>query len=74
MVSAIVRCPYCVEINLNDFRVMFGTLDGRCVCLKCGHVAIPGNEAFRCPCSHCEAKADFVPKVAPKILRLCASA
>jgi DNA-directed RNA polymerase subunit RPC12/RpoP len=74
MVSAIVRCPYCVEIDLNAFRVMFGTLDGTYACLKCGHVAMSGNEAFRCLCSHCVANAAFAPKEPPKILRLRPSA
>jgi hypothetical protein len=74
MVNTIVRCPYCVDIDLNVFKAMLGTHGGTCICIKCGHVAVPGNEAFRCLCSHCEAKEAFAPKEASRIIRLRVSA
>jgi len=68
------RCPYCVLID--DFMLMSATKDGRFVCVKCGHVAIPGDRIFQYLCSHCDATAKSrwwtVPKVswfAAKVLR-----
>jgi len=53
------RCPYCVL--LDDFVLMSATRDSRFVCVKCGHVAIPGDRIFQCLCSHCEAMRAFRP-------------
>jgi hypothetical protein len=53
------RCPYCVLID--DFMLMSATLDGRFVCMKCGHVTIPGDNISECPCLHCEAMRAFLP-------------
>jgi hypothetical protein len=53
------HCPYCVVID--DFMLMSATGDGRFVCVKCGHVAVPGDKIFQCLCSHCEAIRSFSP-------------
>ena len=54
------RCPYCV-LN-DDFMLMSATRrGGRFVCVKCGHVAIPGDKIFQCLCSHCDAMRAFRP-------------
>ena len=53
------RCPYCVLID--DFMLMSVTKDGRFVCVKCGHVAIPEDKVFQCLCSHCGAMREFKP-------------
>ena len=53
------RCPYCVLID--DFMLMSVTKDGRFVCVKCGHVAIPEDKVFQCLCSHCRAMREFKP-------------
>jgi len=64
MVDTIIRCPYCVQSDLEAFMPMVATDGGTCLCLRCGHVAIPGNKSFRCLCTHCHAKEAFVPKEA----------
>jgi hypothetical protein len=51
MVQKIVRCPYCVFEN--DFREMVSHLDGRVICRKCGHIAMPANPDFKCVCPKC---------------------
>ena len=53
------RCPYCVLID--DFMLMSATRDGRFMCVKCGHVAIPGDKIFQCLCRHCNAMRAFMP-------------
>ena len=64
MVDLIVRCPYCVQIDLQDFMPMIAADVGTRVCMQCGHVAVPGNNAFRCLCGHCKAKEAFGPNKA----------
>jgi len=59
MVDKVVRCPYCVQSDLNAFVAMIAQVDGRHVCALCGHVAVPKNEDFRCSCGHCLAKEAF---------------
>jgi hypothetical protein len=57
------RCPYCV---LSDgFRRMSATSEGRFVCVKCGHVTLPGDKIFQCLCSHCESMRAFRPATSP---------
>ena len=51
MATTVVRCPYCVSDN--EFRQMIAGLDGRFVCNKCGHSAIPSGEHFTCSCRKC---------------------
>ena len=46
-----VRCPYCVLDD--EFRQMISILNGRFVCSKCGHSAIPSDESFKCSCWRC---------------------
>ena len=60
MVETIIRCPYCVQRDLEAFMPMV-TDGGMSVCPRCGHVAIPGNKFFRCLCTHCHAKETFAP-------------
>lgn len=50
MIEKVVRCPYCVLRD--NFREMF-ELNQRFVCRKCGHVAIPADPEFKCPCRKC---------------------
>jgi hypothetical protein len=53
------RCPYYVQ--LDHFMLMSPTADHSYVCVKCGHVVIPANKVFQCPCGHCEQMRAFVP-------------
>ena len=46
-----VRCPYCVSGD--EFKPMTAAGDGRFACGKCGHLAIPKDENFRCACPKC---------------------
>jgi rubrerythrin len=50
MVQRVVSCPYCVSDN--DFREMVN-FDGRFFCKKCGHMSMPDNPDFKCPCPKC---------------------
>ena len=47
----IARCPYCVLGG--EFRTLVPHLDRRLICPKCGHLANPGNNDFRCSCPEC---------------------
>ena len=51
MTMTLVRCPYCVSND--EFREMIARMDGRFVCNRCGHSAIPIDENFRCACRKC---------------------
>jgi hypothetical protein len=55
----IPRCPYCVR--LDHFMLMSTTGNGKYVCAKCGHVAVPENKVFQCMCGHCEEMRAFAP-------------
>jgi ribosomal protein S27AE len=46
-----VRCPYCVSGD--EFKAMTAAGDGRFACGKCGHLAIPSDENFKCACPKC---------------------
>ena len=48
MTMTVVRCPYCVSDD--EFRQMIARSDGRFVCNKCGHSAIPDDKDFKCSC------------------------
>ena len=39
MTMTVVRCPYCVSDD--EFRQMIARSDGRFICNRCGHSAIP---------------------------------
>jgi len=47
----VVRCPFCVWGD--EFRPMVSVSGDRFVCGKCGHVAIPSDKKFECPCWKC---------------------
>jgi ribosomal protein S27AE len=47
----VVRCPYCVLGD--EFRPMAAHSNGRFVCNKCGHLAIPSDDHFECVCWKC---------------------
>ena len=51
MTMTVVRCPYCVSDD--EFRQMIARSDGRFVCNKCGHSAIPDDKDFKCSCWKC---------------------
>ena len=51
MTMTAVRCPYC--ISGDEFTPMVAVADGRYMCGKCGHLAIPKDETFRCACRKC---------------------
>jgi DNA-directed RNA polymerase subunit RPC12/RpoP len=51
MVEQVVRCPYCLEGE--EFKPMADNANGRFMCAKCGHLAIPDQRDFRCFCWHC---------------------
>jgi hypothetical protein len=51
MVEKIVRCPYCTFEN--HFKEMVAHVDGRFICRKCGHMAMPSDPNFRCACPKC---------------------
>ena len=46
-----VRCPYCVSGD--EFKAITAAGDGRFACGKCGHLAIPSDESFKCACPKC---------------------
>lgn len=56
----VVRCPYCVSGD--EFRPMTTVADGRFVCGKCGHLAIPSDKNLECACRKCFAlgKLDYL--------------
>ena len=43
-------CPYCVEGN--GFIAMVNRAS-HCICLRCGHVAIPRAPDYQCSCNNC---------------------
>ena len=46
------RCPYCVQDGA--FKVMTTSEGGDWFkCDRCGHIAIPRNTLFECPCLKC---------------------
>jgi hypothetical protein len=51
MDEIIVRCPFCVLDN--GFRPMLSTTSGCYGCTSCGHLAIPDDHNFQCPCGRC---------------------
>ena len=51
MTERVVRCPYCVVGH--EFRPMIALAEGAFVCVKYGHLEIPGNEDLKCHCSRC---------------------
>jgi hypothetical protein len=52
MADQVVRCQYGV---LGDqFRPMLPRGQGRFICDKCGHTAIPGKPDYKCRCEKCE--------------------
>jgi len=51
--TRMIRCPYCVEQA--EFKLM-NPRDGsagRYMCDGCGHVAMPSDPEFHCPCAKC---------------------
>lgn len=56
----VVRCPYCVRFD--HFMAMNANAEGKYMCSKCGHVAMPDNKRFRCSCDHCVALDGFTPQ------------
>jgi hypothetical protein len=61
MVREIVRCPYCVDFELNGFVPMIRISEGRYTCGKCGHIASPANKDYRCSCRRCAVIGAFDP-------------
>jgi len=53
MTLSVIRCPYCA-LGV-QFRPMVAHLDGRYICDKCGHLALPRDANFRCSCQKCVA-------------------
>jgi hypothetical protein len=51
MNMTLVQCPYCVADD--GSRPMTAVADGRFVCGKCGHLAIPSDDHFECACRKC---------------------
>ena len=51
MDETVVRCPFCVLDN--DFRPMLPTASGCYSCTGCGHLTVPSNQKFLCPCRRC---------------------
>jgi hypothetical protein len=51
MDETIVRCPFCVLDN--DFRPMVSTASGCYACTSCGHLTVPSDQKFLCPCGRC---------------------
>ena len=51
MTVSVVRCPFCVLGY--EFRPMVEHPDGKFVCNKCGHLAIPSDNKFECACWRC---------------------
>lgn len=54
------RCPYCVVGD--TFPPMTVLSNGRLICSNCGHIGIPNDPAFKCPCQKC-LEIDFSPRV-----------
>jgi ribosomal protein L32 len=50
MTEQILSCPYCM---LGDQREAMLQRPGWSVCEQCGHVVIPGDLDFKCPCRNC---------------------
>jgi hypothetical protein len=46
------RCPYCVE-NGNFKPMTKGEGGERYKCDSCGHIVMPYNKLFECPCLKC---------------------
>jgi hypothetical protein len=47
-----LRCPYCVEGG--NFNIMMSWSGGDWyMCARCGHVVLPKNKLFQCPCLKC---------------------
>jgi hypothetical protein len=53
------RCPYCVSFD--QFMLMRALDEKSYVCDNCGHVVVPDNRVFCCPCNHCEEMRSFTP-------------
>ena len=64
MVGTIVRCPYCVNFDLNAFMPMVRCLGGKFVCVKCGYAVMRWEENFRCRCRGCLAQDELIPTTA----------
>jgi len=48
-----MNCPYCVEADGN-FKVMSKGKGGVWYkCDRCGHIVMPENKLFECPCLKC---------------------
>ncbi len=54
------RCPYCVVGD--KFPPMTVLSNGSLICPNCGHIVIPDDSAFKCPCRKC-LEIDFSPRV-----------
>ena len=50
MTEKLVRCPYCVAGD--EFRPLLHR-PGWYVCEECGHMVIPDDPDFKCPCKNC---------------------
>ena len=50
MTEKLVRCPYCVAGD--EFRPLLHR-PGSYVCEECGHMVIPDDPDFKCPCENC---------------------
>jgi len=46
-----IRCPYCVDRD--EFKIMI-MRPTHFVCEKCGHIAVPTNPTYECPCPKCK--------------------
>jgi hypothetical protein len=47
-----IRCPFCIDTH--NFKLMTRRVDERWfLCPRCGHVVVPENSLYRCPCSRC---------------------
>lgn len=57
MTDIVVRCPCCSSGDA--FRLMVAVSNGRFVCDKCGHLAIPGDPTFKCACRRCFEQSAF---------------
>ena len=67
MTMTVVRCPHCVSDS--GFRPMIARWDGRFVCNRCGHSAIPGGEDFKCSCWKCSRRTFDCADAASRTLR-----
>ncbi len=50
MVEQIIRCPYCVLGDQLRPMLQWPTWF---ICEQCGHVAVPEDPDFKCPCGKC---------------------